>query len=80
MPESIQPEEINFVQCNLCLHDVPVPQENSESGKSVSWVKCPVCNYHQPLRKVPGLNDLLVFGSIIGFVYIATVVAIFLSK
>ncbi len=64
-----------YVQCNLCLQNILVDPHSKSS-----WIKCQNCKYHQPLKKTPGLKELLVFGGIISTVYLATIIGLLLMK
>lgn len=67
------------VQCSLCLHEISIADFNGE-GKTAAWVQCPRCDYHQPLEKLPRSRDILLFGGVIGAVYLTTIVAILLTR
>lgn len=82
LPEFSSQQNSNTIQCRLCLHDIDLDsvQNETDGNKKVDWVVCQTCNYHQPLRKVPGIRDLLIFGGIIGTVYFLTIFAILVSR
>lgn len=72
------PTNVSTIQCSLCLHDIEYVPDDSKSG--TTWVFCPRCEYRQPTSKMPRLKDLGIFGAVVGTIYIATIVAVFLMR
>lgn len=70
---------ISSVQCSLCLHEIVLPEADTAESKK-GYVQCPRCEYHQPTTKKPRSRDMVVFSVTIGVVYIATIVAVLLSR